>query len=207
MKLIAIFALVFVLTSGPRDAISQQEGPPAGMTAIDCAVDPMPQERIDELAALAIASPETGEASTAPFVPEGVDVPMELRSELQAAFYLYQACSATGDLPRLFALFTDRYVVEYLATHGPIQHLSPNGTPTGGTVPPGATDQERFIMGGVLMADERIAVKVGSNAWGGNPRLYVFEKQGGRWLIDEIATYTGMMLIEPDDPVETSDDA
>ncbi|MCA9858832.1 MAG: hypothetical protein KC438_03880 [Thermomicrobiales bacterium] len=193
MKLVALFALAFILMSGPREAILQQEESPGTVTPITCAVTPLSQERLDELAAIAAASPEANGPSATPFVPEGVDVPPEMRLELQAAFYRYQACVGTGDLARIYALFTERFIVEHMASQGTIVSGSSSAPPR-----EGVTDQERFIIGGVLMADGRVAVKVGQNAWGGNPQLYVFAYQDDRWLIDSITSYKGMTLIEPD---------
>ena len=51
---------------------------------------------------------------------------------------------------------------------------------------PGATDQQDMLLDAVKLSDGRIAATVSSNAWGGDPHLYLFAQQDGRWLIDEI---------------------
>jgi hypothetical protein len=189
MKSIIFVALAALLLFGPRDALAakQDSTPIAG----GCTVEPMAQERIDELAAQA-ATPTAQVTATPVDLSQGQPVSDEVRAELSGVIQQAEVCAQMQDLHRLLSLYTDRFIVEQFFASEPVQIIETiNGTPIGSTIPPGATDQEDMLMDAVLLPDGRVAANVSSNAWGGDQRLYIFVPQDGNWLIDSIGAGPG----------------
>lgn len=187
MKPFVIIALASVLFAGPRDLIAAQtpDGTPIVITG-ECVVEPMPQERIDELASLA-STPIAPVTATPIDLSQGQPVSDGVRAELRAVIQQSEVCAQLQDLPRLLSLYSEQFIVEQFFADEPVQIVPTiNGTPTGSSIPPGATDQENMLMDAVLLPDGRVAANVSSNAWGGNQRLYLFVQQDGRWVIDRI---------------------
>jgi hypothetical protein len=189
MKSYIFVALMAILLLGPCEAAatSQNSTPIAG----GCTVQPMAQERIDELAAQA-ATPAAPVTATPVDLSGGQPVSDDVRAELRFVIQQQEICAHLQDMPRLLSLYSDRFIVEQFFASEPIQIVETiDGTPIGSTIPPGATDQENMLMGAVLLPDGRIAANVSSNAWGGDQRLYIFVSQDGQWLIDAIGSGPG----------------
>jgi hypothetical protein len=180
------FLLALALTV-PLGVTAQNATPVAG----GCTVQPMPQERIDELAAQA-ATPTVPVTATPVDLSGGQPVSDDVRAELMFVIQQQETCAHLQDLPRLLSLYSDRFIVEQFFASEPVQIVeTTDGTPIGSTIPPGATDQQNMLMGAVLLPDGRIAANVSSNAWGGDQRLYIFVSQDGQWLIDAIGSGPG----------------
>jgi hypothetical protein len=180
------FLLALSLTV-PLGVTAQNATPVAG----GCTVQPMPQERIDELAAQA-ATPTVPVTATPVDLSGGQPVSDDVRAELMFVIQQQETCAHLQDLPRLLSLYSDRFIVEQFFASEPVQIVETiDGTPIGSTIPPGATDQQNMLMGAVLLPDGRIAANVSSNAWGGDQRLYIFVSQDGQWLIDAIGSGPG----------------
>ncbi len=180
------FLLALALTV-PLGVTAQNATPVAG----GCTVQPMPQERIDELAAQA-ATPTVPVTATPVDLSGGQPVSDDVRAELMFVIQQQETCAHLQDLPRLLSLYSDRFIVEQFFASEPVQIVETiDGTPIGSTIPPGATDQQNMLMGAVLLPDGRIAANVSSNAWGGDQRLYIFVSQDGQWLIDAIGSGPG----------------
>ncbi len=180
------FLLALALTV-PLGVTAQNATPVAG----GCTVQPMPQERIDELAAQA-ATPTVPVTATPVDLSGGQPVSDDVRAELMFVIQQQETCAHLQDLPRLLSLYSDRFIVEQFFASEPVQIVETiDGTPIGSTIPPGATDQQNMLMGAVLLPDGSIAANVSSNAWGGDQRLYIFVSQDGQWLIDAIGSGPG----------------
>jgi hypothetical protein len=182
MKRFTFLVFLVLVMGGVHAADAQNSTPVAG----GCTVEPMAQERIDELAAQA-ATPDVPVTATPVDLSQGQPVSDEVRAELREVIRQAEVCAQMQDLHRLLSLYTDRFIVEQFFASEPVQIIETiNGTPIGSTIPPGATDQEDMLMDAVLLPDGRVAANVSSNAWGGDQRLYIFVLQDGNWLIDSI---------------------
>lgn len=183
MKRLLPFVLLLGLALAVPQGAHAQIATPAGG---DCTVDPMPQARIDELAARAATPAAMTPAPTVAWT-QGAPVGDELRGQLNQVVRQAQMCAYLQDLPRLLSLYTDRFIVEQFFGAEPVTIVqTESGTPTNATPVPMRTDQEQFVMDAVRLPDGRVAAVVSGNAWGGNPRLYLFVQQDGHWQIDEI---------------------
>ena len=181
-RLLPVAFLLALLLATPVQGNAQNATPIAG----GCTVEPMPQDRIDELVAQA-ATPAVPVTAAPVDLQHGQPVSDDVQTELRLAIQQVEACAQLQDLPRLLALYSDRFIVEQVFASEPVQIVPTiDGTPIGGDVPPGATDQQDMLLDALQLPDGRIAATVSSNAWGGDPHLYIFVHQDGRWLIDEI---------------------
>lgn len=188
-RLLPLALLLAMALVAPIGARAQDSTPIAG----GCTVQPMSQERIEQLAAQA-ATPSAPVTPAPIDLSQGQPVSDEVRWQLYATITQLQACSTAQDLPRLLSLYTERFIVQEFFAEEPVQIVqSEGGTPVGGTIPPGATDQEMMVMGAVQLPDGRIAANISSNAWGGGQRLYIFVEQDGWWLIDSIGSGPGKL--------------
>ena len=181
-RYLAMALLLALVLAAPLSGNAQDSTPIAG----GCTVEPMPQAHIDELVAQA-ATPAVPVTATPVDLSQGQTVSDDIQTKLRSAIQQVESCAQLQDLPRLLSLYSDRFIVEQVFASEPVQ-IIPNidGTPIGGNVPPGATDQQDMLLDAVQFPDGRIAATVSSNAWGGDPHLYIFVQQDGRWLIDEI---------------------
>jgi hypothetical protein len=196
-RLLPLAFLLALCLSSPFDVRAQNATPVAG----GCTVEPLSQERIDDLAAQA-STPTALVTATPVDLSGGQPVGDDVRDELRFVIRQQETCAQLQDLPRLLSLYTDRFIVEQFFASAPVQiEQTTTGTPTGNTIPAGATDQEDMLMGAVLLPDGRIAANVSSNAWGGDQRLYLFAPQDGGWLIDEIYAGPGDIPVGGSDTV------
>jgi hypothetical protein len=186
MKPLVIFALVSILFSGPRDALAtHQEGTPI-VPSNGCNVTPMPQDRINELAALAEASPDAGLPTQAVSLPEGTSITADMQAELRETLLQIDACSRANDLPRLLSLYSERFIVaQFFAPETVPIVPAPDKTPTDATPAPAPTDQQPLILAAVQLSDGRIAAQVSPNSWGGDQQIVWFVQQDGRWVVDQ----------------------
>jgi len=184
MKPLAIIALASIVFVGPRDAIAaQQEGTPI-VPISGCNVAPMPQDRIDELAATA-ASPDAGLPTQAVTLPEGASITADVQAQLLDTLFQINACSWANDLPRLLSLYSERFIVaQFFAPETVPIVPAPDRTPTDATPAPMPTDQQPTIFAAVQLSDGRIAALVSPNSWGGDRQVVWFVQQDGRWVVD-----------------------
>lgn len=191
MKSLVILALVSVLLVGPSQVVTAQPDAIPVTLAGSCTVEPMPQQHIDQLANQAATLTEP--VTPAPIdLTQGQPVSDDVRAELSQVIQQAEACAQAQDLARLLSLYSDRFIVEQFFADEPIQIIpATEGTPAGGSVPEGATDQQDMLMVAVLLPDGRVAANVSSNAWGGDQRLHIFVEQDNHWLIDQIDATPG----------------
>ncbi len=189
MKPLVIIALASILIAIPLGATAAQpEGTPIVSFANGCTVEPMPQERINELAAMAEASPVAELSSEAVTLPAGTAITADLQAQLLDTLSQINACSWANDLPRLLSLYSERFIVaQFFAPESVAIISAPEKTPTSATPAPMPTDQQPMILAAVQLPDGRIAAVVSPNSWGGNQQIVWFVQHEGRWVVDMIA--------------------
>lgn len=185
MKRIIAIALLLAFVAVPRLGVSAQEDAPASN---GCNVAPMAPDRIDELVAMATASPVAGLPTEDVTLPEGTSITVDVQAQLLDTLMQINACSWANDLPRLLSLYSERFIVNqvFAPESQPIE-LGSQATPTNATPAPMPTDQQPMIFAAVQLPDGRIAALVSSNSWGGNQQIVWFVQQDGRWLVDQTA--------------------
>jgi hypothetical protein len=197
-------SLLLVLAQ-PTPAAAQDGSTPAapGTThATECTVTPRP---IDDFLAAAEATPGVLEselrglpaATPAPPSAEGTPANQEIVDALTATIEQSVACLNAGDLPRLFALYTDEAFIRSLGggiavTPDVAQQAAELATPR---PLPSNLQQSIPSIGEVrLLPDGRVTAITATEE---GRTLVVFAKEGGRYLIDwvyelpHMATPTG----------------
>ncbi len=203
-RLLPLAFLLALMLTWPAGTRAQDSSPIAG----GCTADPVPQARIDELAALAATpSAAVNDPLATIDLSQGQPAGDDLRAALNHVVRQAQMCAYLQDLPRLLSFYTDRFIIEQFFSDEPVAIVrTDTGSTIEGTPAPMLPDQEQFVMNAVVLPDGRIAAVVSGNAWGGNPQLYLFVQQDGRWLIDAIGPVpsdfaiggTGAVTIPPD---------
>jgi hypothetical protein len=185
MKRIVALAVVLAVIAMPTNRISAQEATPE-FGAFGCTVAPMPQDRIDELAAMAEASPDAGLPTQAITLPDGASITSDVQAQLLETLFQINACSWANDLPRLLSLYSERFIVSQFFAPETVPIVpAPDRTPTDATPAPMPTDQQPMIFAAVQLPDGRIAALVSQNSWGGDRQIVWFVQQDGRWLVDQ----------------------
>lgn len=186
MKPLVILTLAFMLIATPRAATAvQPEGSPI-VPSNGCTVEPMPQDRIDALAAMAAASPVAGLPTQAVTLPAGDSITSDVQGQLLDTLSQINACSWANDLPRLLSLYSERFIVSQFFAPETVPIVpAPERTPESAIPAPMPTDQQPMILAAVLLPDGRIAAQVSPNSWGGNQQIVWFVQQDGRWLVDK----------------------
>lgn len=185
MKPIVIVALASLLISGSQQVLAAQEGSPIIASAPGCTVAPMPQDRIDELAAIAAASPDAGLPTQTVTLPEGTPIDDDTEAQLRDTLLQINACSWGNDLPRLLSLYSERFIVaQFFAPETVPIVPAPDRTPTDEIPAPLPTDQLPIIFAAVALPDGRIAALISPNSWGGDRQVVWFVQQDGRWVVD-----------------------
>lgn len=183
MKRLIPLVLLLLWALAPRFSLAAQGDSPA---ASGCNVDPMPQDRIEQLAAMAAASPVAGLPTQAVALPAGDPVDAEVQAQLRDTLLQINACSWANDLPRLLTLYTEHFIVSQFFAPETVPIVPrPAMTPTDATPAPMPTDQQPMIFAAVRLPDGRIAALISPNSWGGDRQIVWFAQQDGRWLVDE----------------------
>ncbi len=187
MKSFVIIALASILIAIPHGATAAQpEGTPIVSFANGCTVEPMPQQRINELAALAAASPFAGLPTQAVTLPDGTSITADVQAQLLNTLSQINACSWAKDLPRLLSLYSEHFILaQFFAPESVAIISASEKTPSSATPAPMPTDQQPMIFDAVQLPDGRIAAVVSANSWGGNQQIVWFVQQDGRWVVDE----------------------
>lgn len=177
---------VAVAVGAATEAAGQVASPAASPIAGACMVEPRTQDDLERLGALA-AEPGTPGPDRTDVVDGGwiggTPVEPETMRAIEATLAEVAACEASGDVARLFALYTDAYIVrEVLATEPvPILAVEP-GTPGAGSSGASGAGSGAELSGEVLMLlDGRVVAQVES---GGRAEVVVFAEVEGRWRID-----------------------
>ena len=185
MKRILPVAFLLLLAAVPTMHVSAQEGTPI-VPSNGCTVAPMPQDRIDALAAMAEATPDAGLPTQAVTLPEGTSITADVQAQLLDTLFQINACSWANDLPRLLSLYSDEFIVAQFFAPETVPILpAPDRTPTDATPVPMPTDQQPKIFAAVQLPDGRIAALVSPNSWGGDRQIVWFVQQDGRWVVDQ----------------------
>ena len=189
MKPLVIIAFASLLFATPQGVLAAQpEGTPIVSSVNGCTVEPMPQDRINELAAMAEASPVAELPTEAVTLPEGSSITADVQAQLLNTLSQINACSRANDLPRLLSLYSEHFIVAQFFAPESVAIISVSEkTPSSATPAPMPTDQQPMILSAVQLPDGRIAALASSNSWGGNQQIVWFVQHDGRWLVDMIA--------------------
>lgn len=189
MKPLFIVALASLLIAIPRHAsATQPEGTPIISSVNGCTIAPLTQDRIDELAAMADASPVAESPPQATTLPGGTPISVEVQDQLLDTLAQIDACSRANDLPRLLSLYSERFIVTQFFAPETVPIISaPDRTPVSATPAAEPTDQRPMILAAVQLPDGRIAAQVSANGWRGNQQIVWFVEQDGRWVVDRTA--------------------
>jgi hypothetical protein len=189
-RLVTTLVLVTIGLAG--SPVSAQDGTPTPESnGASCAsIEPRDAAFFQTLAATPAADPEQqptgqedGAATPAPFaMPEGQPAESAVVAEVTSLFEHLIACINAGDYLRVYALYSDEYLVRNLSADT-INSLDATPAPT--------QESMQSAFGGVLDArqleDGRIAALVTTRtAQSGDLLLFaVLRRDGERWLIDE----------------------
>ncbi len=187
MRSIVLLVVVALLVVGIEGSTSAaQDGTPTILHANGCTVEPMPQDRIDELAALAAASPDAGLPTQAVALPDGTSITADVQAQLRETLIQISACSWANDLPRLLSLYSEHFIVSQFFAPETVPIVpAPERTPADAEPAPMPSDQQPMIFAAVLLPDRRIAALVSPNSWGSNRQIVWFVQQDGRWVVDQ----------------------
>lgn len=182
MKPILTLVLLVALLALPATTRAQ-DPTPAIVPA--CDVIPLPQERIDELAAIAAATPVPGLPTQAATLPAGAPVTADVQAQLADTLRLIEVCTQAGDLPRLLSLYTERFIVaQFFAPETVPIVPAPETTPIDATPASAPVDMRPQIVAAVQTPDGRVAALVGRAGSDADRQIVWFVQQDGRWLVD-----------------------
>ena len=195
-KAFPLFLLLFLaIASLGRDVAAQDDVVAIGEAPDPalCTLDPRTVETIEQLIA------ESGDLPTPtpivlsdPFeMPTGYSLFEDERAEVTKDLRRAVACFNTGDPLKVFATYTDRYVLALVDRLG---GLTPEVQDRLQTVVPVPADRQITILSigeSVLLEDGRVAIVVlGDDLSDNEPparRLFLLEEvKPGRWLIDDV---------------------
>lgn len=179
--------MLAVIVGGDGQAFAQTASPDASSAIGSCAVAPRSEEDLARLGALAAerGTPTAGGTETVGGLPlDGAPVDPETLRAVGATLAEVAACEASGDVARLFALYTDAYIVRDALAAEPVPILPgevgtpvavARGTPEVRAAPPLVTDS-------AMLPDGRVAARVERD---GRAEFVVFAEVDGVWRVDE----------------------
>lgn len=186
---ITLFAAIVVMTG----QVAAQEYPMTPDPAL-CTLEP---RAIADVAALVDAaadqpSPPPPTAVAVPFVmPDGFSLVEDERAEIEKDLVRAIACINTGDPLKVFAAYSDRYVVALVEELGGMTESVAAGLQTVRPLDEEHRLQIVSIDDSILLYDGRALVLVtGDNPADDQPAgpraFYLLETLPGRWLVDEV---------------------
>jgi hypothetical protein len=178
-------------------SIAAQNDPLQAALAPDPALCTLDARTIDDVARLVEASAALPPAASptpapAPFVmPDGFSLLEDEREEVEQDLIRAVACFNTGDPLKVFATYTDRYVVELVNRLGGLSNETVAGLTTVRPLEPEDYTQIISIEEAMLLHDGRVlAIVIGDDLADSDPpgarAFYLEEVLPGRWLVDEV---------------------
>lgn len=170
----------------PAGVGAQEASPAAGevIEATECQVEPLSDEYLSGLAATPAGDEATSEATPEQFtVPEGEPAGEAEVEGATATVRELVACLNAADFRRVYALYTEDYLVQTFAGE-PVDAAQATPEPT-----EDATQNALIGVGDVIvLEDGRLGAQVDTvGADGLQVSMYmIFENTGDRWLIDEV---------------------
>ncbi len=170
----------------PAPAAAQDASPAAGevIDATECLVEPLSDEYLSGLAATPSGDEATSDATPEQFTPPEGEPAGD--AEVEAATATVRelvACLNAADFRRVYALYTEDYLVQTFAGE-PVDAAQATPEPT-----EEATQNALIGVGDVIvLEDGRLGAQVDTaGADGLQVSMYmIFENTGDRWLIDEV---------------------
>lgn len=154
-----------------------------------CAVEPRSEEDLSALVATAaVATPSDASVGPEPF-PAGEPVDEAIRASLDETLHLAVDCLESGDIARLLALYSDRYVTTIALAPEPVPIVPGQGHGHAAAEPVGTPEPEIIephqprVDDAVRLPDGRIAALVSAEE---DQEIVYFTEQNGRWVIDDV---------------------
>lgn len=166
--------------------------------ATGCIVEPRSTDDLTalEATAAAVASPAPPQPVDIP--AQGAPVDEQTLSAIIDTLAQATACAEAGDVGRMLALYTDRYVVENALRPEPVL-IVPGQPPVSATpasnadATPGAVAAPRILsavllengdVAAIIANDDSGGIDIGDGTSGGD--AVIFHDEGGRWRIDAV---------------------
>ena len=196
LKAIVLFSLILVVIIPNGIAVAAQDEPIAISEAPDPALCTLDPRTIEALAQLIDQGPVTQTPAplelSDPFeMPPGYSLFEDERTEVVKDLRRAVACFNTGDPLKVFATYTDRYVLALIDRLGGLTPAVQNQLQTVVSVPADRRIEILSFGESVLLEDGRVAIIVlGDDPTDTDPparRLFLLEEvKPGRWLIDDV---------------------
>lgn len=177
--------LVAALVGGSAGTAHQAATPDATPPSVSCILTPRSDA---DLALLSERAATPSAASTAPSVGDDdleAGAPLEdtTRAGIETTLARIAACGVARDLPRLFALYTDDYIVRAVLPAEPVGIVpgTPTALPSSGT--PEAAPSVWSVVDAVTLPDGRVVATVDRS---GRLERVVFVRDGDTWLVDDV---------------------
>jgi hypothetical protein len=182
-RLLVIIGILPVILLVARPVQARQATPATG-----CDVAPRTDAELQALAAAAVATPRAAATLTpAAGTPGGTPVDAATIAELERTLQLTTNCADAGDLKRLLALYTDRFIAEQVfgSQPSPIVRGTPVTTPSYIVQIPPPVGAAPEIEQASLLPDGHIGalVRAGSRT---EMISFAHDTQRDLWQIDEI---------------------
>jgi hypothetical protein len=195
MRLLLLGTLLLSLLIGATASVAAQDATPAtpagSPAATGCTVTPRTEEELLALSSTPYTEPATPAASTPATMPPGEPVDDATIAAITDTVNQIAACAEAGDILRLLALYSDRYVVEHILAREPQPIIPGHPRVEGEQLPvatPGATPATSVVQEAHALPNNRIAATV---VTGDEIDIVIFVKaDDGRWVIDDIEPVT-----------------
>jgi hypothetical protein len=187
MRFLLLGSFLIVLLVGTTAPAMAQEATPEGG---GCTVAPRTEDEILALSSTPYTEPATphpeGTRATPATMPAGEAADEETVAAITDTVNQVAACAEAGDILRLLALYSDRYVVEHIFAREPQPIIPGHPRIEGQTLPatPGAAPVTSVVERAHVLPNDRISAIVRT---GDEIDIVTFVKVGDRWVIDDIA--------------------
>jgi hypothetical protein len=198
MRILLLGTTLFSLLIGATASVAAQDATPAtpagSWAAFGCTVTPRTEEELLALSSTPYTEPATPAmpaAATPATMPAGEPVDDATIAAVTDTVDQIAACAEAGDILRLLALYSDRYVVEHIFAREPQPIIPGHPRVEGEQLPvatPGATPVTSVVQEAHALPNNRIAATV---VTGDEIDIVIFVKSDdGRWVVDDIEPVT-----------------
>jgi hypothetical protein len=186
----ALLIVVAALLATLAGAAAQDASPVAEPSPVDgCDVIPRDEDDLVALNATATSLEATPVTANPIELPDGGPVDSATLNALDDTLRLVAVCAETGELAKLFALYSDAYIAGIALAPEPVPIVpGQGGDHPGGPVgtPGAAAGLIPRVETAVILPDGRIAARVSAEGLAGSADIVFFIEVDSRWVIDEI---------------------
>ncbi|MFL5760919.1 MAG: hypothetical protein ACJ789_14440 [Thermomicrobiales bacterium] len=187
MRFLLLGSMLLALLVGATASVAAQEATPAGG---GCTVEPRTEEELLALSATPYVPSPSPVVATPATMPPGEMADEATVAAITDTVNQVAACAEAGDINRLLALYSDRYVVAHIFAREPQPIIPGHPRVEGQTLPatPAATPVTSMVRQAHVLPNNRIAATV---VTGEEIDIVTFVKSDdGRWVIDDIEPVT-----------------